>query len=80
MSCSLLYMPFGGVDRLPLGLSNLKAALAARGLSCDVRYLNFDFAQRVGSRRHRTRPDGYAVDKWFFSVSGGGVNLALARA
>ena len=41
-------MPFGALDRPALGLSLLKAELAKAGFACDVRYLNFTFAELVG--------------------------------
>jgi ribosomal peptide maturation radical SAM protein 1 len=41
-------MPFGGVDRPAIGISSIKAGLAKRGVECDLRYLNFDFAHAVG--------------------------------
>lgn len=44
----LLSMPFGALDRPALGLSLLKPALAARGMACEIRYLNFAFADLVG--------------------------------
>jgi ribosomal peptide maturation radical SAM protein 1 len=48
----LLNMPFGGVDKPMISLGLLKAALANRGLACDVIHLNQVFAERV-------RPDIY---------------------
>jgi ribosomal peptide maturation radical SAM protein 1 len=41
-------MPFGALDRQALGLSLLKAELEQCGYSCDVRYLNFSFAEFLG--------------------------------
>src|SRR5438445_9175262 len=49
----LLSMPFGAIDRPALGLSLLKPALAARGFVCDVRYLNFVFADYAGGNEYR---------------------------
>lgn len=44
----LISMPFGALERPALGLSLLKARLAEEGFACDVRYLNFTFAEFVG--------------------------------
>lgn len=44
----LVNMPFSNLRWPNLGISLLKAALARRGIGCDVAYLNFDFAERVG--------------------------------
>jgi ribosomal peptide maturation radical SAM protein 1 len=44
----LISMPFGALERPALGLSLLKARLAEEGFACDVRYLNFNFAEFVG--------------------------------
>ena len=44
----LISMPFGLPYMPSLGLSTLKAELAARGLAADIRYLGLDFAQRIG--------------------------------
>src|SRR5437879_6155133 len=44
----LLSMPFGALDRPALGLSTLKPALEARRIACEVRYLNFAFADLIG--------------------------------
>ena len=49
----LLSMPFGAIDRPALGLSLLKPALAVRGFVCDVRYLNFVFADYAGGNEYR---------------------------
>lgn len=44
----LISMPFGALERPSLGLSLLKARLGEEGFACDVRYLNFAFAEFVG--------------------------------
>ena len=44
----LISMPFGALERPALGLSLLKARLGDEGFECDVRYLNFTFAEFVG--------------------------------
>lgn len=44
----LVNMPFSNLRWPNLGISLLKAALARRGIGCDLAYLNYDFAERVG--------------------------------
>jgi ribosomal peptide maturation radical SAM protein 1 len=46
---ALVCMPFASALRPSIGLSLLKAALAAHGFSCDMHYLNLRFAARIGS-------------------------------
>lgn len=45
MLCS---MPFGALERQALGLSLLKARLTKIGISCELRYLTFPFAELIG--------------------------------
>lgn len=49
----LVSMPWGAVDRPALGISLLKAGLERRGIACDVRYLNLDFAALLGLDAYR---------------------------
>lgn len=49
----LVSMPFGALERQALGISLLKACLAERGIACDIRYLNFAFAEFVGAEEYR---------------------------
>jgi ribosomal peptide maturation radical SAM protein 1 len=49
----LVSMPFGALDRPALGISLLKAILCRRGIACDVRYLNFEFADLIGPSEYR---------------------------
>ncbi len=44
----LISMPFGALEWPALGIGLLQAALSERGLSCDGRYLTFDFADFIG--------------------------------
>ena len=44
----LCSMPFGALDRPALGLSLLKQVLKDSGILCDIRYLNFKFAEFIG--------------------------------
>jgi ribosomal peptide maturation radical SAM protein 1 len=49
----LVSMPFGALERQALGISLLKAKLAERDMPCDIRYLNFAFAEFVGAEEYR---------------------------
>jgi len=49
----LVCMPYGALERPALGLSLLKPALGDAGIPCDVRYLNFSFADLLGVERYR---------------------------
>ena len=49
----LVSMPYGALERPALGLSLLKSVLADTGIPCDVRYLNFVFADLLGQERYR---------------------------
>ncbi len=44
----LLHLPMGALDRPALGISLLRAELRARGITCDLRYANLDYAELVG--------------------------------
>ena len=44
----LVCMPFGQVFAPSIGLSLLKAELAAQGLSADIRYFSIRFAELIG--------------------------------
>lgn len=44
----LLVMPFLTLPRPNLGLALLKAGMARQGMSCDIRYLSFPFADIIG--------------------------------
>jgi ribosomal peptide maturation radical SAM protein 1 len=48
----LLSMPFSALNYPSIGLSLLKPALASRGITCDIQYLNLDFAERIGVAAH----------------------------
>ncbi|MEA3030538.1 MAG: hypothetical protein QOG13_1863 [Sphingomonadales bacterium] len=45
---ALVSMPWGAVDRPALGISLLKSGLTARGLACEILYLNVPFAAQLG--------------------------------
>ena len=45
----LINMPFAGVDRPPIGIGNLQSAVRRRGIPCDIRNFNIEFADWVGA-------------------------------
>ena len=61
----IVNMPFSNLRWPNLGPSLLKAALARRGIGCDIAYLNFDFAERLGL------DDYYWIADYFAFVLGG---------
>jgi ribosomal peptide maturation radical SAM protein 1 len=66
---SLVYVPFGSLERPSLALGLLKAALTRASISSDVNYCNFDFAERVGlelySKLAWVREE--MIGEWIFS-------------
>lgn len=44
----LINMPFRSIRHPAIGISLLKAKLFEEGISCDIRYLNIDFAKMIG--------------------------------
>lgn len=56
----LVNMPFSHLRWPNLGPSLLKAALRRRGVGCDLVYLNFDFAERIGLEAYTWIADGFA--------------------
>ena len=56
----LINQPFSNLRWPNLGLSLLKAALTERGIGCDIAYLNFDFAERVGLDAYSWIADDFA--------------------
>ena len=69
----LVSMPFGALDRQALGISLLKAQLERLGIGCDVRYLNFSFAEFVGYDDYRWMtydiPHTAFAGEWCFQSS-----------
>ena len=53
MKVLLVNMPYGALERQALGLSLLKARLGECGIDCDIRYLNFAFAEFIGADDYR---------------------------
>src|SRR3990172_4844665 len=56
----IVNMPFSNLRWPNLGPSLLKAALVKRGIGCDMAYLNFDFAERVGLDHYYWLADHFA--------------------
>lgn len=56
----IVNMPFSNLRWPNLGPSLLKAALVERGIGCDIAYLNFDFAERVGLDHYNWIADYFA--------------------
>ena len=56
----LINMPLSHLRWPNLGPSLLKGALLRRGVSCNVAYLNFDFAERVGLEAYEWIADQFA--------------------
>jgi ribosomal peptide maturation radical SAM protein 1 len=61
----LVNMPFSNLRWPSLGPSLLKAALGRRGIGCDMAYLNFNFAERVGLDLY-----GWIADHFAFVLGG----------
>jgi radical SAM superfamily enzyme YgiQ (UPF0313 family) len=55
----IVNMPFSNLRWPNLGPSLLKAGLARRGIACDIAYLNFDFAERVGLEQYAWIADSF---------------------
>ena len=53
MKALLVSMPFGALERQALGISLLKSRLAQKRIPCDIRYLNFAFAEFIGAEDYR---------------------------
>lgn len=57
---AIVNMPFSGLRWPNLGPSLLKGALACRGIACDIAYLNFDLAERIGLAQYEWIADHFA--------------------
>ena len=55
----LVNMPFSSLRWPALGLSLLKAGLAREGIACEIAYLNFDLAERIGLEAYSWIDDGF---------------------
>ncbi len=71
MRVALVNMPWGALERPALGISLLKAGLVAKGIDCEVRYLNMRFADLIGERQCRQitheLPHIAFVGEWLFT-------------
>ena len=56
----IVNMPFSNLRWPNIGPSLLKAALQREGIGCDLAYLNFDFAERVGLDQYSWIADYFA--------------------
>lgn len=56
----LVHMPFANLRWPSLALGLLKAGLQREGIACDVAYLNFDFAELVGTETYQWLADQFA--------------------
>lgn len=66
----LINMPFGGAHAPSIGLSLLKAALDRDGLPCEIRYLNQQFAERIGDEQYERIATGGSralLGDWIFA-------------
>src|SRR6266516_3238118 len=66
----LINMPFSDVNRPSIGLSLLKAGIARAGISCEIAYLNVQFAQVIGAENY-ARIDTFSTSpllgEWIFA-------------
>lgn len=79
----LLSLPYGALERPALGLSLLKAKLVDAGFACDVRYLNFAFAEFIGHEDYQWMsyelPYTAFAGDWSFTSSLYGERVSLDR-
>jgi ribosomal peptide maturation radical SAM protein 1 len=77
----LVSLPFADVRRPSIGLGLLSAALQRDGLSCEVRYLNLDFAEFIGVNDYLNL-DNFVVEtllgEWIFSKALWGKEISEA--
>jgi magnesium-protoporphyrin IX monomethyl ester (oxidative) cyclase len=74
-SVAFVFPPFGALSFPSLGLSILKSALQQAGIGCDIRYLSFDFLDRLpGSPVERlalydaiSQRNDWCLGDWVFS-------------
>ncbi|MFC9536811.1 RiPP maturation radical SAM C-methyltransferase [Streptomyces sp. NPDC056975] len=73
MRVLLVSMPYGALDRPALGISLLKPRLRREGIDCDVCYLTFAFADRIGADEYdwisRDLPFTAFAGDWLFTRS-----------
>src|SRR5690349_2910002 len=66
----LVVPPFHNLGRPSIAVGLLAASLTQAGVSCDVRYLNLDFAARIGQALYDLVPErGYPIllGEWLFA-------------
>jgi ribosomal peptide maturation radical SAM protein 1 len=71
----LIYPPFGALSFPSIGLSLLKSQLVAAGIDCSIRYLNYDFLdrlpgdliQRLAAFNGVSRRNEYSLGDWIFN-------------
>ena len=75
----LLNMPFGALERQALGISLLKAALVAKKIPCDIKYLSFTLAELIGPDDYywisNDLPHTAFVGEWVFTGALFGTDL-----
>jgi ribosomal peptide maturation radical SAM protein 1 len=64
---ALVYMPFAPLHWPALGISLLKAILAQRGIACNIHYLTFPFAERIGQPLYEWIGSWFLFGDWFFA-------------
>jgi ribosomal peptide maturation radical SAM protein 1 len=70
MDVTLVCMPFAEVHRPSIALGLLQASLAPTGISCNVVYGNFDFAETIGLVAYRamqSAPTDHLLGEWCFA-------------
>ena len=66
----LVAMPFLSLERPALGIALLKASLRLAGIDCDCRYLQFAFADAIGTNAYQAiaeTPTHDLVGEWVFT-------------
>jgi hypothetical protein len=67
----LVAMPFLSLERPALGIALLKASLRDAGIDCDCKYLQFSFADTIGTAAYRSitddTPTHDLVGEWVFT-------------
>lgn len=71
-SVLIIVMPFGALDAPQVGAGTLQAELRARGIACDIAYLNLSFARGIGIDAYTeiglTAGEGF-LGEWLFARS-----------
>jgi ribosomal peptide maturation radical SAM protein 1 len=84
MRVLLVCMPFAAATQPPLGVSLLKAGLAARGVTCDIAYPNLSCAELLGADDYLRLSNGLPFQTmagdWVFAECMFGSDQTSARA